>query len=300
MSLVTYLRAPHNETETSTRSTALRLCLDDVLGQMVDASDVVLLEVDCPLILGGPVTARRTGHHAPTSSLAVRGQGLPGTAKLPRGSMFVAAPDTAALDQTRAWPAMISFLLDLELARLAAETAARGAMEIANRDPATGLGNRRAWERTLHTESVRAQRTQRPLTLMILDIDGLKAVNDARGHAVGDQLIARVAQALTTMRRATDEICRLGGDEFGIAATDTDEGQARQLATRIRQGLKDVGVRVSLGFAVSTGDCDPHDLWQQADVAMYDDKRTRRPSWEAMRLEAELASEAAVARMPRP
>ena len=301
MSTAPCIPAPHSETDTSTRSDALRRCLQDLLDRIIGASDVVLVEVDCPLLLGGPVTSsRRDRPTTATPRLVVKSLVIPGTANLPHGTLLLAASDSSALEQACAWPVMISFLLDLELARLAAETAARGALEIANRDPATGLGNRRAWESTLRTEAVRAHRTGCPLTLLVLDIDGLKAVNDTRGHASGDALIARAAGALRSLRRATDEVCRLGGDEFGIAAPDTDELQARFVGARVRQSLKEVGVRVSLGFAVSSGDFDVNDLWQRADQAMYEDKRSRRPSWEAQRHEAELAAKSGASRMPRP
>jgi diguanylate cyclase (GGDEF)-like protein len=110
----------------------------------------------------------------------------------------------------------------------------------------------------------------------VLDLDGLKAVNDAHGHAAGDELIVRTAQALASARRATDEVCRLGGDEFGIVAPDTDAEQAALLAHRIRDSLRRHHVAVSLGFAVSGRESTVDQLWQQADAAMYEDKRSRR------------------------
>ncbi|MCU1595198.1 MAG: histidine kinase [Frankiales bacterium] len=287
---------PHQPTElvARTRSEVLRVCLIQVLQRMVDAHDLVSVELDCPLLAGGPVTVVRARRPA-TSTLAVKSCPVPRSAHLPHGSLWVSASTEQALDQARSWPDMLGLLLDTELARQAAEIAAQGALEMANRDPATGLGNRRAWEHTLRTETVRSHRSASPLTLMVIDIDGLKAVNDARGHAMGDALIARTAEALANLRRATDEVCRLGGDEFGLTAPDTDAAQARVLAVRVRQALQDAGVRASLGVAVGRNSFDGHELWQQADAAMYDDKRSRRPSWEAA-----LITAGSVGRMPRP
>jgi diguanylate cyclase (GGDEF)-like protein len=286
-------RTPHIE--------PLRHALQDVLQRMVEASDVVLVELECPTLFEVPLSVRRASAQAPRlTSLAVRGAAVPASTNLPRATLWVSAAHDRALDQARSWPVLVGLLLDAHLSRLSAERVAQGALEIANRDPATGLGNRRAWEQNLRTETVRAHRSQRPMTLLVIDIDGLKAVNDVRGHAAGDQLIFRAAEVLTALRRATDGVCRLGGDEFGITAPDTDEVQARFLAARVRKGLQEVGVRVSLGYAVSTADVHADDLWHQADVAMYQDKRARRPSWDLNKLEAEQAQRDAVIRMPRP
>ncbi len=256
------------------RSHELRAVLQAALGAVLHCTTLLRLELSCSLVGDLPVTATRspTGEGA----LFVRALTIPGTDRLPTSALLVVATDEPALAQARSLPALLSHLLDAHLARLSAELTAAGAMEIANRDPATGLGNRRAWMQCMAVESARAARTQRPLTLFILDIDGLKAINDRAGHAAGDRHIARTAEALTRAARATDQVCRLGGDEFGIAAPDTDELQAQQLAVRLRFGLESEGLQVSIGWAASSDETSFADLWQRADASMYHDKRARR------------------------
>ena len=281
MSATLLISAPHGETDHRVRSDALRRCLEQVLQQVLDASDVLSLQVSCPLLMDGPVIVERPAGpprqvRGPGRVLSVTSEPIPPTTQVPKATLWVSTTSDTPLNEARSLAVLLASVMDSELGRLAAESTARGALEIANRDSATGLGNRRAWLQTLQVEAGRAQRTGRPLAVLVLDIDGLKAVNDALGHAAGDQLISAVAASLVASRRATDEICRLGGDEFGIAAPDTDLVQARLLATRLRRSLQAQGVAVSLGWAVSSEGTSVDDLWQQADAAMYEDKRARR------------------------
>ncbi len=92
----------------------------------------------------------------------------------------------------------------------------------------------------------------------------------------GDALIIRAAEALPASRRATDRVCRLGGDEFGIAAPDLTSEQAEQLVALLRARLDANGVPISLGWSVGAAGTPMDDLWQRADAAMYADKRARR------------------------
>lgn len=267
-------RMSSDSTHPSRRSHDLRPLLQAALEAVLDSTTLVRLELSCALVVNGPVTATKA--RAGEGALFLRFLAVPGTDRLPPSALLVVATDETALVQSRSLPALLSQLLDAHLARLSAEATAVGAMEIANRDPATGLGNRRAWMQSMGVESARAVRSQRPLTLFILDIDGLKAINDRLGHAAGDQHIARTAEALIRAARTTDQVCRLGGDEFGIAAPDTDELQARQLAVRLRSSLGREGLQVSIGWAASTDEASFADLWQRADASMYQDKRTRQ------------------------
>lgn len=281
MSSALFIPAPLAETDSRARSQALRRAVERVLQQVLDLSSIVSLQLSCSLLVDGPVvlerrgTPRRPSENGGPSTLSIRVLPLPGTQHVPEAMLWVSATSEQGFAEALAVPVLLAAVLDSEVSRMIAENTARGALEIANRDPATGLGNRRAWMNTLHVEAGRTVRSGRPLTVVILDIDGLKAVNDLHGHAAGDELIARTAAALISTRRSTDQVCRLGGDEFGITAPDTSAAAAALLASRIRACLEDRGVRISLGWAVSGGR-DVEDLWQRADAAMYADKRLRR------------------------
>jgi diguanylate cyclase (GGDEF)-like protein len=277
VSTALFVPPPMAEADTRTRSDALRRCLEAVLSRVLAETQLLTLQVGCALLLDGPVIAERPPGTTPRGdgTLSFTGHTIPATAHVPEAMLWVSANSEIGRSEAHVVPVMLSAFMESEMSRLIAESTARGALEIANRDPATGLGNRRAWLHTLHVEAGRARRTGRPITIVILDIDGLKQVNDAYGHAAGDGLIARAAVALSGTRRATDVVCRLGGDEFGIAAADTDQASAEALAARVREALLEQGVNVSLGWATSAH-LGIDDLWQRADAAMYEDKRARR------------------------
>jgi two-component system, cell cycle response regulator len=122
-------------------------------------------------------------------------------------------------------------------------------------DPLTGLANRRAFQARLHDEWRRAQRYTSPLSLLLIDIDGLKRINDERGHTVGDHVLRTVAHAINTTMRVTDSGSRWGGDEFAIVAPNTVGTAAGRLAQRLlgeveqRARGREVSVTVSIGVA---------------------------------------------------
>jgi diguanylate cyclase (GGDEF)-like protein len=277
VSAALFVPPPLAEGDSRARSDSLRRCLEAVLQRVLADTQLLTLQVSCTLLLDGPVVAERPPGTSPPGdgTLSFTGHMIPPTSHVPEATLWVSANSETGRHEAHAVPAMLSAYMEAEMSRLIAESTARGALEIANRDPATGLGNRRAWLHTLHVEAGRSRRTGRPITILILDIDGLKQVNDAYGHAAGDALIARAADALAGARRATDVVCRLGGDEFGIAAADTDPMAAEALAARIRESLLQQGVNVSLGWATSSH-LGIDDLWQRADAAMYEEKRARR------------------------
>ncbi len=261
------------------RSDMLVEVIERLLTTVLHANGLLLAQVASPLLLDGPVVVERGSAATTTtcsSALTVLRKHIPGGLHVPPGHLVLAASDEQALAECRLLPLLLSSVMDAQVQQQVAENATRGALEIANRDPATGLGNRRAWLQSLRVEASRAQRTGRPLTVLVVDLDGLKAVNDAQGHAAGDELIVRAAHALVMARRATDEVCRLGGDEFGLIAPDTDGEQAASLVERVRRVLVSQGVVASVGLAVGAGEVSIDELWQCADAAMYDDKRSRR------------------------
>jgi diguanylate cyclase (GGDEF)-like protein len=143
-------------------------------------------------------------------------------------------------------------------------------------DPLTGVGNRRAWDRLLEAEEARCQRYGSVASLVAIDLDELKRVNDRRGHAAGDRLLRRAAQVIDSTRRAADVVARLGGDEFGVLAVECDEPAAKVLADRLRSALDAAGIRASVGHATRQPSGTLAQAWSAADAEMYADKRRVR------------------------
>lgn len=172
--------------------------------------------------------------------------------------------------------------------RLSAYAARGHALEaelffLANHDALTGLHNRHRFDQDLHHAVARARRYAEPLSLLTLDLDGLKAANDSLGHAAGDALIRQVALALSTSLREADFAGRLGGDEFAVMLPATGPDGAGVLAERLRGALAAIEipgaddlVRTTASIGIATLDEDDRDaeaLMARADDAMYDAKR---------------------------
>ena len=107
------------------------------------------------------------------------------------------------------------------------------------KDPLTGLYNRYAFKEILRQEIERAQRYERHLSLLMIDIDHFKKVNDLFGHLVGDEVLEEVADIITSAVRKTDIITRFGGEEFAIILPETTVGHATMLAERIRKKIEE-------------------------------------------------------------
>jgi diguanylate cyclase (GGDEF)-like protein len=153
-------------------------------------------------------------------------------------------------------------------------------------DPLTGLANRRRLEDSLAGEWQRTQRTRRPLSLAMVDIDHFKQYNDRHGHVEGDQCLQRVAAELARTVRGSDLVARYGGEEFAVVMPHTDTASANEAAERIRLAINalaepltaDQVVTVSVGVATVTGvEARGTDgLVERADGALYDAKRSGR------------------------
>jgi diguanylate cyclase len=143
-------------------------------------------------------------------------------------------------------------------------------------DPLTGVGNRRAWDRLLDAEEARCRRYGSVASLVAVDLDELKRVNDRQGHAAGDRLLRRTAQVIDSTRRAADVVARLGGDEFGVLAVECDEPAAKVLADRLRGALEAAGIRASVGHATRQPTGTLAEAWSAADADMYARKRRVR------------------------
>jgi diguanylate cyclase (GGDEF)-like protein len=111
--------------------------------------------------------------------------------------------------------------------------------------------------------------------VIIVDLDRLKATNDAEGHAAGDALLRRAGAALVAQSRTTDVVARVGGDEFALLAVDTDLPTARILAARLAEALAGERVEASLGLAERIPATGLAGAWVEADRRMYTAKRRR-------------------------
>jgi len=147
-------------------------------------------------------------------------------------------------------------------------------------DSLTGLYNRHRMNNELEKEIEYAKRLSHPLSLMMIDIDGMKQINDSLGHVVGDEVLSMVGQALKTNTRTIDIAFRYGGDEFLIINPGMSKKEAKVVAARIFESIKklkieDVDILVSIGVAQWNKTYDlAEDLVRAADHAMYQSKNS--------------------------
>jgi two-component system cell cycle response regulator len=154
-------------------------------------------------------------------------------------------------------------------------------------DALTGLNNRRSLERRLPALIETARQRGAALTMMILDIDHFKRVNDTHGHAVGDLVLKGFAAQLQEIVRGGDLLCRLGGEEFVVVMPGVDVNQAARIAERARRTAESrefaleatagsVSVTVSIGVAEWREQWDSAELYRRADRALYLSKSAGR------------------------
>ena len=205
-----------------------------------------------------------------------RGGALAGVVVLAAAALAAPpAPLPAALAGPAAVAVLIAVRVRLERER---DTMRRYAL----RDPLTGLANRRALDERLRYEVARHRRSRQLFTVLALDLDGFKSVNDRFGHDAGDEVLRDVASALLGVVRDQDTAVRMGGDEFCLLAPETGHDGAAQLTARVLEALGGVtvglsGVRASVGAAVFPADgTDPAALLAAADAAALSGKRHRR------------------------
>jgi diguanylate cyclase (GGDEF)-like protein len=151
----------------------------------------------------------------------------------------------------------------------------REARQLADLDSLTGLHNRRFFHETLAREIDRAQRYQRSLSIVIVDVDGFKEINDRIGHLAGDAVLAEIAERLREVVRSADIPCRVGGDEFAVILPEIDVEHAEQLVSRIERAVSSQPiaraglVRVSAGVAELLPNDNPTSLFERSDESLY-------------------------------
>jgi diguanylate cyclase (GGDEF)-like protein len=146
----------------------------------------------------------------------------------------------------------------------------------AETDPLTGLRNRRAWRRACEVEEGRHHRLGDHASIVMLDLDGLKQVNDRDGHAAGDAMLQRAAGVIRAGCRRTDVVARLGGDEFGVLCPQTTAAEVAHVVERLRAELDSADLSAGIGSATLDQVGSMGETEAIADAAMYADKRLRR------------------------
>lgn len=151
---------------------------------------------------------------------------------------------------------------------------------LATTDMLTGMANRRSFLEVAEAAFQRAQESQLPLTLLMLDLDHFKSINDRFGHLEGDRVLAEFARATKHQLRATDTMGRLGGEEFGLLLPQTTSTEGADIASRILEAIRALsltdstgqhyGITTSVGLGtLSPGDRSLHELLDRADQALY-------------------------------
>jgi diguanylate cyclase (GGDEF)-like protein/PAS domain S-box-containing protein len=146
---------------------------------------------------------------------------------------------------------------------------------VVQHDELTGLHNRSAWHGRLKHELLRAERSRTRLGVVLIDIDGFKAINEAHGHQEADRLLRECARGWRRAIRVTDCLGRLGGDDFALVLPDCDVRGARDVLERLRKATPD-GLTTSMGVAEWRPPEPPERLMMRADRALYAAKRQGR------------------------
>ncbi len=191
----------------------------------------------------------------------------------------------AAIDSPHSHPAILvwnalvrlGFFLVSGLLLSALRASLSMALHLAHTDSVTGLFSRRAFLERLEHDLASTQRHKSALTLVYVDLDDFKAVNDTHGHATGDRVLRAVAQALRDSTREADTVARLGGDEFALVLPDTDGVGARRAVEKLQNALQraaDLAVTASIGAVTLAGSRpDAASVLAAGDALMYEAKR---------------------------
>jgi diguanylate cyclase (GGDEF)-like protein len=234
--------------------------------QVTIPHDTITFEqADAPLV----VTLGNGGPHSCTYRLVVSGHRV--------GQITLSRAEPFSVDETT----QLEYLLCSLVYPMLNALKYKEALESARRDGLTGLYNRSAMDEAITREIQLARRHKAPLSLLVMDIDDFKSINDRFGHAVGDAVIQCVARGITDCMRTTDVVARYGGEEFTAVLNNTDHPGALQLARRICQAVEDLccevdghrpHISLSLGVAcLREGDTE-QSLFDRADKALYQAK----------------------------
>jgi diguanylate cyclase (GGDEF)-like protein len=248
--------------------------------------------LDDPGVFGQGITGWAAEHReailANDVHLDPRAQQIPGTPDEPEALMSIPliARDSikGVLNVYRLGDDVAFSADEFEIAKLFADAAAlaldnaeiRHALEHqAQTDALTGLFNHRYFHERLRSELTRASRTRDSVGLIVFDIDDFKRVNDIHGHAIGDQVLSALSEIVRSTVRASDIVCRIGGEEFAVIMPSCDAGDAHGLASRLNDRLAvanfDPADRLTLSLGIAEGPAhamNPRELFACAEAAM--------------------------------
>lgn len=175
--------------------------------------------------------------------------------------VFLTAEATDRIDRAAMEAGALDYLVKCEITPRLLERSIRYASKLgatlealrqmATRDSLTGLLNRREFDRILQEEEERAARFGDPVALVMLDLDHFKAINDAHGHPVGDQVLRETARRFSASVRTVDRVARLGGEEFALVLIETDRRAAEEVAERVVAAIRSAPVVTADGLAVT-------------------------------------------------
>ncbi|RZU98322.1 GGDEF domain-containing protein [Spiribacter vilamensis] len=198
------------------------------------------------------------------------------------GTLCGISPDTQDEAITRQEPTvtllarLLGTVLDRDLKAIDDQRRHERAQTEAHTDYLTGLNNRRGWESAVAQEELRTAHYGEPVGVLVIDLDGLKPVNDEQGHEAGDALIRGAAGALREAVRPNDVVARLGGDEFGVLAFNCNPNCIEGVVERVRAALEASEVSASIGSAIHYPARRFNQTVGEADGRMYADKFSRR------------------------
>ncbi len=167
----------------------------------------------------------------------------------------------------------------LSMARMAdrERRSAEIAEALAQTDSLTGLVNRRGWDLLVEDAQERVSAYGDPVAIAVIDLDGLKVLNDVEGHAAGDELLCRTATALISVAEATDRLARFGGDEFAILSNNVPVAHLPAHFARFSDALVQQGIEASIGYAATNaGVVGVSEAFREADADMYESKQARK------------------------
>lgn len=171
---------------------------------------------------------------------------------------------------------LLETILEFDFEKTAQKRLLERARHEALTDELTNLFNRRGWEQSIELEETRSKRYGSPMVAFMIDLDGLKMINDTKGHKEGDKYIIDAANCLSQIVRKTDFIARIGGDEFAILAVETDLVGGKTLYNKIRESFKLNNIKASIGMAIRNPELGIKSAIEHADSKMYNEKLLKK------------------------